>query len=873
MNALIRNMLGAVVLALSLASCGGGGGGDPKGALPSTTVPNPTPSLSAAPAQLSANLVVGSSIATTVRVSLANGTLPSGPLYGMVRNGGDMFSPVVELATIDASTLSVTLHTLSVQTKGRLQGSIDLYVCQDVDCLMPLAGAPLSLPYDVSVGDASLQAYAVFATAMSVHRGEALTRQQTVVVAGVDASVSWVAEPSQPWVTAVGGKGRGAGSFTLGFKTAGLAEGVQTASVAVRASNGQVGSVPVQIQVLPVSFTTSGGSPVFSAINGAAIPAQTLPLQLNNLSSKPWTVSSSAPWLQTRALGSGTPAAVSIEPDPSRGALASGSYLADLTISSAGVPDMVITTQLVLTPATLSTSSDVITLGGGMGRDLSQIGLLDLSLNTGSKAWPYALGGLPDWLSVSAPTGAVSEARSTLLLLPRPENVSVGSRSATVMVSAQVNGDALRQAVTVNVNADQRRLVASEWGVAFTSSPLGTSLSRTVSVRANFGDPVAWTASSDAGWLQVTAAGKATTVGSSLVLTADPAKAPLEATSLAKVTLHSATPGVEDAVIRVGLWRSASGLSSIKSVNLPYFQVVADKIRPYVYARSSSGVDVLNVHTGQKVGSLSGVNDSWMPMSVSADGSRLYALNQNNIVVADLDTWAQVETWTLAKPLSISGPVSPAIEAVRVNGVDVVLLNDGQAYARGRSLGKGFAFGLGGPMTVSADGGNLMDVSMRYALDFSEMSGGMLFVLPLNSANSQSRGNQRDVALAGDGHHAYAAAGGGVIPDSSGVARYHCASFDAQTGVFSGLLLAEAYPNNVEVTRDGRVMCGIQQANGAFDFRLYTADGVLIKSYKVAVAYNGALKDRQLVASADGFLVTALTDDGYISFVPIGPGP
>jgi hypothetical protein len=449
----------------------------------------------------------------------------------------------------------------------------------------------------------------------------------------------------------------------------------------------------------------------------------------------------------------------------------------------------------------------------------------------------------------------------------------VGSRAATVQVSAQVNGDALSHAVTVNVNADQRRLLASEWGVAFSTSPLGTTVSRTVTVRENFGGPVGWTASSDAAWLQVTAGGNTSSGASSLVLTADPTKAPLEATSLARVTIHSATPGVEDAVIRVGLWRSATGLSTIKSLNAPYYQVVADKVRPYVYGRSISGVDVLNAHTGQKVGSLSGVTGSWMPMSVSADGSRLYVLNQNTIVVVNLDTLAQVETWTLVKPMSISGPVLLAIEAARVNGVDVVLLNDGQAYARGRSLGKGFAFGLGGPMTVSADGRNLLDVSMRYALDFSEMSGGMLFVSPLNNANSRSTSHLLDVTLAGDGHHAYAAGGGGVTAPDNTFLGYHCAAFDAQTSEFYGLLLAVAYPNNVEVTRDGRVMCGVQQANGAFDFRLYTAAGVLIKSYKVAQLYNGELRDQQLVASADGFMVTAVTNDGYISFVPIGPGP
>jgi hypothetical protein len=618
-----------------------------------------------------------------------------------------------------------------------------------------------------------------------------------------------------------------------------------------------------------VSFRINGGTPTFTAVNGAPVQAQSVSFQLNNNSSKPWTATSSETWMPVRALAGSVPATVSLEPDASLANLASGTYLADVTISSAGVSDMVLTTQLVLTPATLSSSVNTISLGGDKGRDLSSSQSLTLGLNTGTRSWPYSLGALPDWLSASTTAGAINENGSSLVFTPRSENVSVGSKSATVTVSAKVNGDALTLPLTVNVNADQRRLLASEWGVAFSSSPTGTTLSRTISVRQNFGEAVDWTASSDAAWLRVDGGGNTATSSSDLVLTADPALVPLETVSYAKVTVRTASPGVDEAVIRVALWRSATGLTSIKKVNATYYQVIADKIRPYVYASSGGGIDVFNVYTGQKIGGLGGVTNTSV-MSVSADGSRLYAVSAGGIAVVDLDSMTKIDTWAMVRPLvspNWTGNELLAIQSPRVNGVDGVLLNDGQAYARGRNVNKSMSFGFWGPMVTSLDGRYLYDGSARYELDFSEMSGGMLFISMLNYANSQSAANLRDIAVADDGQHAYAAAGGGV----NGFYGYQCSSYNPTIGVFVGVLQVEGYPNNVEVTRDGRVLCGVDSANNPYDFRLYTADGVLLKSYKVGVLYNASLRAQQLVVTADGFTATALTNDGYLSFVPIGP--
>ena len=41
--------------------------------------------------------------------------------------------------------------------------------------------------------------------------------------------------------------------------------------------------------------------------------------------------------------------------------------------------------------------------------------------------------------------------------------------------------------LTLNLNADQRRLLVSQWGVGLASTPTGTVLTRTVTVSDNYG--------------------------------------------------------------------------------------------------------------------------------------------------------------------------------------------------------------------------------------------------------------------------------------------------------------------------------------------------------------------------------------------------
>jgi hypothetical protein len=295
-----------------------------------------------------------------------------------------------------------------------------------------------------------------------------------------------------------------------------------------------------------------------------------------------------------------------------------------------------------------------------------------------------------------------------------------------------------------------------------------------------------------------------------------------------------------------------------------YFNITADKIRPYVYVNNSgTSVDVFNAYTAQKVGTISNVGTVLGQMSVALDGSRLYALDRvtRSLAVVDLDRLVKVATWSLDNAASWD----TSVLAVRPNGVEVVLVGDRTAYSNGRSLG---ATRIVGPMVSTANGQEVLDFGVRLGLDYSAMSGGVLYAGVLNYFATGSGGNSRDLAINRDGTRAYIAAGGGVA--SGG---YKCASIDLVAGTFIGALPGgEAYPNNVEVTFDGRVICGIATGSGGSDFWVHSPTGALIQSYKITEYRGRTMLTQQMVVTPDGFIVAALTDDPFIAFVPIG-GP
>ena len=829
-------------------------------ALPYDVTVNENPNLGAlsfTPYTLSSNVTASTSATITVRgtSTRASQALPE-RLVARAADTAQVILPNVEIARLDSTAVSATFHTVPTLAAGRYQGTVQVDLCPDTACAAPIKGSPVSIPYDITVTQVPLRALPTATATASFHRGELRTVVVPVSING--PALPWTVSTATPWLTVDRTTGSGTGTFNVTYKPQGQVEGNYDGTVDVRSSDAQTVSVPFKLQVLPTGFVVTGGTPTFTAINGAPIGAQALNLALDNGTASPWSVTQPAAWLLASPQTGNTPATLTLRPDPSRGPLASGTHQTQLVLSSAGATDKQVNVQLTLTKATLSAPAASVTLGGTKGRDLAAGQGLLLSLNTGTNTWPFLFPSLPSWLATSSPSGLVGQAGTNVTFTPRAANATPGSHTSTVTATATVNGDTVTMPITVNLNVDQRRLVVSEPGVAFSTVPGASVLSRTVAVRDTFGGALPWTAASDSAWLSVTASG--TTGTGNLVLTAAPGALPDGTLNLAQVLVNTSTSGVEPTVLRVGLWKSASGLASVTRLPLDYFNLTADKIRPYIYANAQgSSVDVLHAHTAQKIATIAGVGGSLGRMAVSPDGSRLYVLDTatRNLAVISLDTLAVTATW----PLDLAvGPVTNIL-AVSPAGKDVVLLSDGTSYTEGRSLG---GTGLFGKLVATTDSRTVINDGARYSVDHSAMSGGLLFVTRSVYLSGGSNGNLQDTATNADGTRIYQASGGGAQG-----AGYKCASIDGVSGTYvGGLPGGEAYPNNVEVLRDGRVVCAIDGVYSSADVFVHAANGALLQSYKLG---TGTILADRLVAAPDGLVLVGVTSDRSVSFLPVLP--
>jgi hypothetical protein len=838
-----------------LAACGGGGGGGG----------DSSPSISFSPSKVTGSVQQGEVGTLTTTATVQNPDKITDQAWVVVEDGQHVLTSL-NIASIDKAHFSATLYTSQTLNLGHQTGTFRVHVCKDQPCSQEWM-SPAPLPYDIDVEAAPMHAVPTSATESTV----AWKGVDTDVVAlSITGGTQWTASSGASWLVNTGSaSGSSPAAIAFGFAPGQLAEGDYTTTITVTDNpSGQTAAIPVTLHVIAPQFVIdAGGTPVFTAVNGAPIAPQPFSFELDNGAPSLWSLASSASWLEPSATSGTTPASLMLSADPSVGALAAGNYDGTLTLSSTGVASKSVDAHLQLIKPTLSLPVSSITLGGDRGRDLVSPQTVLLSLNTGANAYPVTMSTPPAWVSISPAQAVVGQSGTTLTVTPNPANVTAGSSSQAVTFTSTINGDTVTTPLTLNINADQRRLLPSSWGVAFASSPTGTVTTRTLQVADNFGGTIAWTASSDSAWLSASSSGS-TGSASSLVLTADPSLAPSEAVSVAKVTIASTTPGVSSAVVRVALWKSATGaVAMTKLAGVSTNRLVADKIRPYVYAHNGgSSITVYNAYTAAVVATVSNVGSALGPMAVSPDGGLLYVLDiaGQAIRIVDLATLTNTASWPLAQP----APSAASMLVVRPNGAEVVLLGDGTSYAAGRMLtGPGI---IAWDMSATDDGSKVYTIDTGYSpasqavwtLDYSEIAGGTLYANVKGApffVGSESNGAA--IAVAPDGSAVYTASG----------APYQCVSLNPVDLTFVKYLPgADAYPNNVKVTRDGRAICGIDGAYASSDFWVYSPAGAVTASYKVAGYAQGLMKS-QMVVTADGFVVVVPTSDPLLAFVPIGP--
>jgi hypothetical protein len=829
-----------------LSGCGGGGGGSESG-----KAPQPAPTAQSAvhfsPEKVSATYETGTSTTVSVKATVNNPSdfIGASTVVANIVDEKGVITTNVNIEKTGDGEFTATLHTSPSLAPGRYQGNLLLKLCRDLACASQYPGSPSLLPYELQVlpaGAAKLSATSATPLNATMHYAGAAPSNVNVSVTGKD--LNWTARTNASWLKLTGASGSGDGGFVVGFAPANLTEGEHRETITV----------------------PDGAN--FSAINGAPIAPQSFDFTLNNDAPTAWTATSDAAWLTVDPANGTTPATATLRVDPTVGPLGSGTYDGQVTLSAAGIASKSYRVKLALTKPTVAVSTSNITFGEGKGRDFSSR-TLTLSLNTKTNSWPWTISGLPNWVIASASSGSVNESGTTITFTPDVDKVPVGTTTVTFNVTAQVNGDSLVVPVTATIHKDQHKILAMETGVAFASTPTWSRLSRIIPVSDNFGKATAWTAASDQPWLSVTTAGATGSGDSSITLNADPASLPNDTVSYATVTITASDPTINAAEkIKVALWKGAATPTAITKVSQDYTKLFSDPIRPFVYVHSGgTSIDVYNIYTGTKTRTISGVGAALGDMTISGNGDQMYILDtaSRKMVVVDLQSQTKLTSSELTNAVSTYS----TLKAIRPNGVGVIVVGDGTAYAAadGRSLGN---TGISGVITASADGKKVFTQNegispatvSSYIVDYSEMSGGALMVGTLKTASAINQSsNGADIAVSGDGTRLYAASG----------APYRCSRIDPTALSFVGSLPGgDAYPNNVKVGSDGRVYCGISGWYSPADVWVHLPDGSLQTSFKFA-GYAKALRQRQLVISGDGLTMAALTDDPLLVFVPVGP--
>lgn len=858
-----------LLVAALLTACGGGGGGGGDGGGNPTT-PAASPALTFNPATVTASVAAGTSqtlnvIASVVRpADFAN----AGTVFATLTDTTGVIQPTAQVVRDSDTQYHAVLQTAPALAAGNYKGNFSVKLCRDNGCASQFPGSPMTLPYDITVvpaGSASFSAVSAMPLTASAQLGGAAPAAGTVNITAIGRT--WTAGTGgAAWLKLSAASGSGNAALGVSYDAAGLSPGQYATTLTITASDGQKAELPVALTVLPSGLVLGSNSVTFNAVNGAPIASQIVSLDTDNKLSAAWTASSSSAWLKVSPTAGATPATTVLTVDPTIGKLASGSYTGNIVIVPQGLTTRTLPVTLNLIPATLLTSSNSITLGGLYGRSFGGTETLNLSLNTGTNSWPWSLANLPAWATASAASGTVSQAVSSTMLAAKPENATVGVTSSLMSLFATVNGDLVPAPVLLTLNKDRHKLLPSETAVSFVFTPGWERRIRTITVTDNYGNFGGMTATSDQPWLVVGVN------GDKLILTADPTPLLTGTLSTATITVKASDPDASaPEPIRVALWKGAATPSAATTAPLPYTSVITDPLRPYAYAHNGGAViDVYNLYTGAKEASLTGFSARLGAMATSLNGDYLYVIDVDNSRVTTVDLATRAISRQL--PLAVPGTQATRLKVVRPNGVEMLLLSDGQAFLTSTfaalprlplTTGGTLGASANGKLVVQQDEAGASSVQhTSVALDYAALHNGTLYAAKLPKASHVSPGTLgQDLLVSSDGLLVYSASS---TPKSCSVMS------TVDLGVQRNLAIGDAAPNNIEVGIDGRIFCGGAVKTGANDIWMYDSTGAMLKQFKLG-AVGKQLLPRQLAVSGDGWVLVGITDDGALSILPVGP--
>lgn len=608
-----------------------------------------------------------------------------------------------------------------------------------------------------------------------------------------------------------------------------------------------------------LAATTTVSTP--SLTFGDTTTTQSIPIGVT-APGRQWAASSDSTWLHISTAAQTGSASINATVDDS--GLMPGTYQGTIQFLGNDESDdsASVSVSLTVIPAVLTVAEPSYNFGGSDGRAPLSADPVTISLATGQGVYPYTVAISTDnggaWLSATPSSGSVGSAGTTVNLNVNSASLVGGTYTGHVRVATTVNGVAFEQDRVVTLNLEANRLVVTATGVGLSNVTGQAVLTRTVKVLSAVGRTnTPWTANSDSSWLTVTPSGMS---GGDLVLTANPAGLPVNATQFANVTVTSSDPSVENQpVIRVGFFGSNTARTA-GSLPLAANRLATSPVEPIV-AISTGGTDIgiYNVYTQALVRTLSNIVATSDGLSFSEDGKTLFVYDTTNFRVVEVDavSGAQHRTYdSTARPAG--APVGTALAVFHPNGLATLITPASRAYDVSNGLEltgsaltaiplNGFqgAFGLASSpdQTLLAD-----QDAVTVGLVRSALAGGSL-VVTLNPVNvSTAQGASGESCFSASGDRIYTASGYPYDFPATAVA----------TGQIIQTLAGTNYPDSMQCVWNGLVIGGVDGFYAPDDIFVYngpTGVNLAQLSSNGLLGANRSLLTRGLAVSADGTIL------------------
>jgi hypothetical protein len=613
-----------------------------------------------------------------------------------------------------------------------------------------------------------------------------------------------------------------------------------------------------------LAASTTASTPAL--IFGDTTTTQAIPIGVT-APSKQWAASSDSSWLHISTAAQTGSATINATADDS--GLMPGTYQGTIRFLAGDESDdsASISVSLTVTPAVLTVAEPSYTFGGSDGRAALSADPVTISLSTGQGVYPYTVTVSTDsggpWLSATQTSGSVGSAGTQVNLNANSASLLGGTYTGHIHVATTVNGVALAQDRVVTLNLEANRLVVTAAGVNLSNVAGQAVLTRTVQVLSALGRTnTPWTASSDGGWLTVTPSG---VTGGDLVLTANPAGLPLDATQFANVTVSSSDASVENQpVIRVGFFGS-NAASASGSITLAANRLASSPVEPIV-AIGTGGTDIgiYNVYTRTLLRTLSNIVATSDGMAFSEDGKTLFVYDTTNFRVVEVDAVTGTQKRTYDSTAREAGAsVGTALAVFHPNGLTTLITPAARVYdvSTGSELpAPAFAtaqfssYRSALSLASSPDQSMLVDQDgVTAGLVRSALAGGSLVVTPNPVLVSTVQGASGESCFSASGDRIYTASSSYTSNSS-----YDFPATSAATGQVIQTLDGIYYPNSMQCVWNGLVIGGVDGFYNPYNMFVYYGQTgeflAQLSSNGLTDAYRSLLS-RGMAVSADGTIL------------------